>query len=89
MLTAFWPAVLLASRRSVPVVVRGLMLAAAGLLLEAALLCQSRASLIAVPVTAAVYLLVVPQRLRAALTFVCAAAVTAIAGALSRTCTAC
>ena len=51
-------------------VVRGLMLAAAGLLLEAALLCQSRASLIAVPVTAAVYLLVVPQRLRAAFTLV-------------------
>ena len=77
---AFWPAVLLASRRGVPILLRGLLLAAAGLLLEAAVLCQSRATLIAVPATALVFLLVVPQRLRAGLALVPVAVVVALAG---------
>ena len=49
-------------------VLRGVLLAAAGVLAELALLTQSRASLIAVPVILALYFVVVPGRLRSALT---------------------
>jgi hypothetical protein len=51
MMTAF-PAVVVASRRETPVVVRGLLLATAGCAIELAVACQSRMSLIAVPLTA-------------------------------------
>lgn len=61
---AFWPALLAASRREVPILVRAISLAAACVLPELALLSQSRTSLLAVPVTAAVYLVLVPDRAR-------------------------
>lgn len=73
-IAAAWPAAALAARRSVSPVIRGLLLAAAGLLLEAALLAQSRATLVAVPIALAVYFLVVPARLRAATPIVLLAA---------------
>lgn len=47
MLTALWPGVVLATQRRAPALVRGLMLAAAGVLLQLAILTQSRGSLIA------------------------------------------
>jgi O-antigen ligase len=64
-LMAFFPAVFLASRREVPTVARAGNLAAAGVLLELALLTQSRTSLVALPATVLVYLLLAPARLRA------------------------
>ena len=65
--TAAIPAVFLASRRHTPIVLRGVALAAAGVLCELALMCQSRMSLIAVPVTVLAYLVLVPGRLRSLL----------------------
>lgn len=46
-LAAFWPAVVLAARQATPPPARALMLAAAGVLVELAILTQSRGSLIA------------------------------------------
>jgi O-antigen ligase len=46
-LAAFWPAVLLSARRSTPRPARGILLAAAGVLLDLCVLAQSRGSLIA------------------------------------------
>jgi O-Antigen ligase len=63
-LMAFWPALFLFSRRSAPVLARAVSAGATVALLELALLTQSRASLIAAPVTFALYLLLVPGRLR-------------------------
>jgi O-Antigen ligase len=62
---AFWPALFLASRRQVPVVVRALMLGAAGVLVELSLLSQSRAWLASVPIVFVFYVAVVPRRVRA------------------------
>ena len=62
-----WPALYLGARRDIPVALRGLFLAAASLLVQIALLGQTRAWLIALPVAAAVYLLLQRQRLRAVL----------------------
>jgi O-Antigen ligase len=64
LLAPFAPAVFLASRRSVPVIVRGLMLACAGVLLELAVMCQSRGSLGAFPLTILLFLAISPGRLR-------------------------
>ena len=64
---ALWPALYLGARRDVPVALRGLFLAAASLLVQIALLGQTRAWLIALPVAAGVYLLLQRQRLRAVL----------------------
>jgi tetratricopeptide (TPR) repeat protein len=64
-LMAFVPAALLASRAEVPVVARALLLAAAGVLLELALLTQSRASVLALPLAFLVSLALVPARVRA------------------------
>ncbi|HEU4449426.1 MAG TPA: O-antigen ligase family protein [Gaiellaceae bacterium] len=66
-LLAFWPAVFLASRRETPWWLRGLFLAAAGFLLQQAVLPQSRGSLFVFPVALALYLLVVPGRTRSLL----------------------
>ena len=63
-LIAFWPAIFLAARREVPVLGRGLALASAGTLLELALLTQSRGSLFAFPAVLALFLLLVPGRVR-------------------------
>jgi hypothetical protein len=71
---AFWPALFLASRRQLPVVVRGLMLAAAGVCVELALLSQSRGWLAAMPIAFVLYVAVVPGRVRS---LVCAAIVAA------------
>ena len=59
-----WPALLFASRREVPVVVRGFMLAATGVLVELALMGQSRGSLFAVVLVGALYFAIVPGRIR-------------------------
>jgi O-Antigen ligase len=61
---AFWPALFLASRRQVPLVLRAVMLAGAGVLIELALLSQSRGWLGAMPIVSLVYLAVVPRRVR-------------------------
>ena len=66
-LSAALPALYLASRREVPVLLRGVFLAVTGVLVELALLTQSRASLIAVPVALVLYFVLVPSRLRSAL----------------------
>jgi len=63
-LMAFWPAVVLASRRQLPVAARALLLGVAFVLLDLALLAQSRASLVALPLTAAIAFLLVPGRVR-------------------------
>ena len=63
-LIAFWPAAFLASRKEIPVAARGVALAAAGTLLELALLTQSRGSLFAFPAVLLLFLAVVPSRLR-------------------------
>ena len=59
-LSAFWPAVFLASRRETPWWLRGLFLAAAGFLLEQAILPQSRGSLFVFPVVLVLYVALVP-----------------------------
>ncbi|HEX3563073.1 MAG TPA: O-antigen ligase family protein [Solirubrobacterales bacterium] len=61
---AFFPAILLASRREVPWPLRGLLLASAGVLFDFALLPQSRGWLIAAPVALIAYLVLVPDRVR-------------------------
>ena len=63
---AFWPAFFLASRRELPILVRALFLAIAGVLLELALLPQSRGALLAFPVAAIAYVVLVPNRVRTA-----------------------
>jgi len=64
MLTAFWPAVLLAARRSSPLALRGLLLAAAGFLLGLAVLAQSRGSLLAGAVSLVLAVALSPERAR-------------------------
>jgi O-antigen ligase len=61
---AFWPALFLSSRREVPLVARAVMLAAAGVLVELALLSQSRGWAVAMPVTYVIYVGLVPSRVR-------------------------
>jgi O-antigen ligase len=59
-----WPALLLASQRALPILVRGGFLAAAGVLVELALLSQSRGWLAAAPIALGLYFALVPQRVR-------------------------
>ncbi|MGH7359437.1 MAG: O-antigen ligase family protein, partial [Candidatus Rokuibacteriota bacterium] len=66
-LLAFWPAVFFAARRETPWWLRGLFLAAAGFLLQQAVLPQSRGSLFVFPVALALYVAVVPGRTRSLL----------------------
>jgi O-Antigen ligase len=61
---SFWPALFLSSRREVPWFLRGAFLAAAGLLLELALVAQSRGWFLVFPVACLLYLALVPGRLR-------------------------
>ena len=77
MLTAFWPAVLLAARRSSPPALRGLLLAAAGFLLGLAVLAQSRGSLLAGAVSLVLAVALSPERARL-LVALCAVALTAL-----------
>ena len=64
---AAWPAAYLASSRDVHWSVRGVFLAAAGVLIEVALLPQSRGAIIVFPIALVVYLAVVPNRVRSLL----------------------
>jgi len=64
---AVLPAAYLASRKETPVILRGLLLAAAGTLAQLAILCQSRMSLVALPIVVVIYLAIVPGRLRSLL----------------------
>jgi len=75
---ALWPALLLATRREVHWAARALMLATAGLLFQLSLLPQSRAWLIVFPIVVALFLVVVPGRVRAIVTMVPLAAVLAL-----------
>jgi O-antigen ligase len=77
---AFFVAAALAGRRELPWPARGLLLASAGVCLEVALLAQSRASLVAVPVAALLALAVTPGRIRLLLSF----AVTGLAAFVAR-----
>ena len=77
MLTAFWPAVLLAARRSSPPALRGLLLAAAGFLLGLAVLAQSRGSLLAGAVSLVLAVALSPERARL-LVALCAVALTTL-----------
>lgn len=63
-ITAFWIALAVATRREQPVVVRALALGAVAFLPQAALIVQSRAAVVAVPLAAMVVVAVGPERLR-------------------------
>ncbi len=63
-LLAFWPALALASRRELPALLRPVFLAAAGVLLELAVLPQSRGAAVAFALIVPVYFVLVPARLR-------------------------
>ena len=63
-LMAFWPAVTLAASARVPWPVRGIAAALAVVLLDVALLSQSRGSILALPVCAVLLVAIVPGRLR-------------------------
>jgi hypothetical protein len=78
-LMPIWPALYFASRREVQPFVRGAFFAAAGVFLQLALLAQSRTTLVAVPVIAVAYLVLVPGRVRGAL----AMTIVGLAGAAS------
>lgn len=67
-LASFFPALLLASRRETPWWARGVLLAAAGILLEAAILPQSRGAAIVLPLVAIAFLAIAPGRARVLLT---------------------
>ena len=75
-LIAFWPSVLLASRRELPALLRALALAVSGVLLQLAVLGQSRGSIIAFPLVLALYVAVVPGRLRSLLALAATGAAT-------------
>ncbi len=77
-LAAFWPAVVLASRRETPWPARGLLLAVSGLLLQLGVLAQSRGSLPAFALALALYLALVPDRARSLLTLLTIGAATAL-----------
>jgi len=77
-LAAFWPAAVLASRRWTPWPARGLLLAAAGVLLQLGVLAQSRGSLPAFALALVLYLALVPDRARSLLTLLTIGAVTAL-----------
>ena len=77
-LAALTPALFLAARRGTPVVVRALMLSNCGVLLELALMTQSRASLVALPAVLLVYFALVPDRARGLLVLATAGAATAV-----------
>jgi O-antigen ligase/polysaccharide polymerase Wzy-like membrane protein len=76
LLGAFWPALFLSSRREVPPLLRGVLLACAGFLVQLAVLPESRGSLVAVPIAVAFYLAIVPGRLRSVLSLALVGAAT-------------
>jgi hypothetical protein len=78
-LMAFWPAVFLASYRGFPSLLRGVFLGIATALLEVSIIPQSRGALLSLPVVAALYLVLVPGRLRSVLHLALAGGATALA----------
>ncbi|MEA2309974.1 MAG: hypothetical protein QOI65_2260 [Thermoleophilaceae bacterium] len=74
---AFWPCIVLGSRRATGPVLRGVFVAAAVLLGGLALMGQSRGWLFALPVVVLIFLAVTPRRVRTALTLGLAAAAVA------------
>ena len=78
LLVAFWPALMLAAERSAPRVARGVLLAAAGVLIQLVVLAQSRGSLGAVAVSLALAVLLHRER-RRLLAFLAAVAITTVA----------
>ncbi|MEO8092400.1 MAG: O-antigen ligase family protein [bacterium] len=79
LLAAFFPALVLASRREVAWLARGLLLASAGILFEVALISQSRGSVIAFPLVALVFVALAPGRARLILWSLPVAAAAALA----------
>jgi tetratricopeptide (TPR) repeat protein len=75
-LAAFWPAVALAARPEVHWAARSVLLPAGGLLLQLAVLAQSRASVVAGSIAFLLYVVVSQDRLRALLVLLPVAAVT-------------
>jgi tetratricopeptide (TPR) repeat protein len=75
-LIALWPAVALAARPELHPLARGVLLAAAGVNLQLAILAQSRAALVAGSAALALYVVLAPARLRALLALVPVGAVT-------------
>jgi hypothetical protein len=76
---AFWPAVVLAGARDLPVAVRGLFAAAAVVLADVALLSQSRGPILVAPVMLLLALLVAPRPQRTLLALVPIGAAVAVA----------
>ena len=74
---AFVPALYLSMRREIHPLLRGVLLAAAGVLPQLALMIQSRTSVAALPVTLTVLFLVVPGRMRSFVALVLAGLATA------------
>lgn len=70
---AFWPAVVLGSRREIPPLLRTILVVCAGFMLELALLSQSRGWLVSMPIVAVAYVALVPNRLRSLLVLVAVA----------------
>jgi hypothetical protein len=75
-LAAFWPAVALAARPEVHWAARTVLLAAGGILLQLAVLAQSRASVVAGSIAFLLYVVVSQERVRALLVLLPVAAVT-------------
>jgi tetratricopeptide (TPR) repeat protein len=63
-LMAVWPAVALGVAREAAIVVRGLMLGCAAVLVQFAVLAESRGAVLALPLAALVYVVLVPGRAR-------------------------
>jgi hypothetical protein len=76
-LLAFWPAVVLAARRSAPVLLRGGAFGAATAFLAGWLLVQSKGAAVGLIVSACVFFALVPQRMRALVPTVLAAGLAA------------
>jgi tetratricopeptide (TPR) repeat protein len=66
-LVALWPALMLATRRETPWPLRGVLLGAAGILAELAVLAQSRGSAVAAPIVLVLYLAFARPRARSLL----------------------
>lgn len=76
-LSAFWVALMLATRSTVPIAARVAAAGAAAFLPQAAMLSQSRGSVVAVPLTGLVVLALIPGRLRTITGIAAASAVVA------------
>ena len=77
-LMALFPALYLASRRELPPLARGLLLAGASVLVQVAVLAQSRGSMLALPVALALFFVLVSGRGRAIVTAASVLALSAI-----------